>query len=90
MINQEEMDPKDIEQAAGAEKTQNVEETTPVEATVESPSEEESKDDDVIIVEGESSKSLVQVQNKLKGDDVLPEESTHVALSREIVFVCGK
>ena len=38
MINQEEMDPKDLEQTAG------VEETTPVEATVETPSEEESKE----------------------------------------------
>ena len=41
MINQEEMDPKDLEQATGEEETQNVEETTPVEATVETPSEEE-------------------------------------------------
>ena len=33
MINQEEMDPKGLEQAPGGEETQNVEEATPVEAT---------------------------------------------------------
>ena len=33
MINQEEMDPKGLEQAAGGEEIQNVEETTPDEAT---------------------------------------------------------
>ena len=59
MINQEEMDPKDLEQAAGAEETQNVEETTPVEAPVEPPIEEDSKehvgakDDQVRTVEAE-------------------------------------
>ena len=44
MINQEEMDHKDLEQVAGAEETQNVRETTPIEATAENPSEEETKE----------------------------------------------
>ena len=43
MINQEEMDTKGLEQAAGGEEIQNVEETTPVEATAENSSEEETK-----------------------------------------------
>ena len=37
--------------------------------------EEETKDD-VIIIEGEPGKSLIQVQKELKGEDVIPEETT--------------
>ena len=37
--------------------------------------EEETKDE-VIIIEGESGKSLVQVQKELRGEDVIPEETT--------------
>ena len=74
MINQEEMDPKDIEQAAGAEETQNVEETTPVEATVETPIEEESKehvgakDDQVRTVEAEEDHEEAKEQKLLIPD----------------------
>jgi len=74
MINQEEMDPKDLEQAAGAEETQNVEETTPVEAPVEPPIEEDSKehvgakDDQVRTVEAEEDHEEAKEQKLLIPD----------------------